>query len=122
MDIIPTSHRDLFDLPAVWHVATIGPDGEPVSIVGLDSSIIQNPRAWEASGHVGGFNDPMVDCRETKSRDRADHLLCLGADQSRRHADWSARLACPLANPTEAAVLADDKQRVAFDFADRKSG
>ena len=55
-----------------------GPDGEPVSIVGLDSSIIQNPRVWEASGHVGGFNDPMVDCRETKSRYRADHLLCLG--------------------------------------------
>ena len=59
-------------------MSTDGPDGEPVSIVGLDSSIIQNPRVWEASGHVGGFNDPMVDCRETKSRYRADHLLCLG--------------------------------------------
>ncbi len=56
----------------------LGPDGNEVSIVGLDSSIIQNPRAWEASGHVGGFNDPMVDCRESKSRYRADHLLCLG--------------------------------------------
>jgi len=53
----------------------IGPDGEPVSIVGLDSSIIQNPRTWEASGHVGGFNDPMVDCTETKKRYRADHLV-----------------------------------------------
>ena len=52
----------------------IGPDGEPVRIVGLDSAIIQNPRVWEASGHVAGFNDPMVDCRETKSRYRADHL------------------------------------------------
>ncbi|MEO1372668.1 MAG: glycine--tRNA ligase, partial [Planctomycetota bacterium] len=51
-----------------------GPDGHPVSIVGLDSSIIQNPRVWEASGHVGGFNDPMVDCRESKARYRADHL------------------------------------------------
>ncbi len=55
-----------------------GPDGEPISIVGLDSSIVQNPRVWEASGHVGGFNDPMVDCRESKSRYRADHLQCLG--------------------------------------------
>ena len=52
----------------------IGPDGEPLSIVGVDTSIIQNPRAWEASGHVGGFSDPMVDCRETKARYRADHV------------------------------------------------
>ncbi len=52
----------------------IGPDGEPVSIVGLDSSIIQNPKVWEASGHVGGFNDPMVDDTETKKRYRADHV------------------------------------------------
>ncbi len=54
----------------------IDPDtGEPVSIVGLDSSIIQNPKTWEASGHVGGFSDPMVDCTETKKRYRADHLM-----------------------------------------------
>ena len=54
----------------------IGPDGHPLQIVGLDSSIIQNPKVWEASGHVGGFNDPMVDCRETKERYRADHIKC----------------------------------------------
>ena len=53
----------------------IGPDGEPVQIVGLDTSIIQNPKSWEASGHVGGFNDPMVDCKESKKRYRADHLV-----------------------------------------------
>src|SRR5437763_10745396 len=52
----------------------IGPDGHPVDIVGVDSSIIQHPTTWKASGHVGGFNDPMVDCRETKNRYRADHL------------------------------------------------
>ncbi len=52
-----------------------GPDGEPVQIVGLDSSIIQNPKVWEASGHVGGFNDPMIDCRECKSRFRADQVF-----------------------------------------------
>ena len=43
-------------------------------IVGLDCSIIMNPRVWEASGHVDGFNDPMVDCRESKGRYRADQL------------------------------------------------
>jgi glycyl-tRNA synthetase len=45
------------------------------SMVGLDSSIIMNPKVWEASGHVGGFSDPMVDCRETKDRYRADQLF-----------------------------------------------
>jgi len=43
-------------------------------MVGLDCSIIMNPKVWEASGHVGGFSDPMVDCRETKDRYRADQL------------------------------------------------
>jgi len=55
----------------------IGPDGHPVQIVGLDSSIVQNPQAWVASGHVGGFSDPMVDCKETKKRYRADHIIVL---------------------------------------------
>ncbi|RMH25799.1 MAG: glycine--tRNA ligase [Planctomycetota bacterium] len=54
-----------------------GPDGAPLCIVGLDSCIIQNPKVWEASGHVGGFNDPMVDCRESKRRYRADHVRVL---------------------------------------------
>ncbi len=54
-----------------------GPDGKPVSIVGLDTSIIQNPKVWQASGHVAGFNDPMVDDKETKQRFRADHLFGL---------------------------------------------
>jgi len=43
-------------------------------VVGLDSAIIQNPRVWETSGHVGGFTDPMVDCRKCKGRFRADKL------------------------------------------------
>jgi glycyl-tRNA synthetase len=51
-----------------------GPDGHPMQIVGVDCTTIMNPKVWEASGHVEGFNDPMVDCRETKSRYRADHL------------------------------------------------
>ncbi|MDX9690716.1 MAG: glycine--tRNA ligase [Alphaproteobacteria bacterium] len=55
----------------------LGPDGKPLTIVGLDSTIIQHPRTWHASGHVGGFADFMVDCRETKLRYRADHVLVL---------------------------------------------
>jgi glycyl-tRNA synthetase len=43
-------------------------------IVALDSAIIQHPRVWEASGHVAGFNDPMVDCKTCKKRFRADKL------------------------------------------------
>ena len=43
-------------------------------IVALDSSIILNPRIWEASGHVSGFTDPLVDCRTCKKRFRADQL------------------------------------------------
>ncbi|HEY8771932.1 MAG TPA: glycine--tRNA ligase [Candidatus Limnocylindria bacterium] len=43
-------------------------------IVGLDAAIIMNPRVWEASGHVAGFSDPMVDCRNCKLRFRAEDL------------------------------------------------
>ena len=43
-------------------------------IVALDSAIILNPQVWVASGHVGGFSDPLVDCRTCKLRFRADHL------------------------------------------------
>jgi glycyl-tRNA synthetase len=42
---------------------------------GLDSAILMNPKVWEASGHVGGFNDPLVSDVKTKKRYRADHLL-----------------------------------------------
>lgn len=45
------------------------------NVYGLDSAIIQNPKLWEASGHVGGFVDPMVDCKSCKHRFRADHII-----------------------------------------------
>jgi glycyl-tRNA synthetase len=41
---------------------------------GIDAAILMNPKAWEASGHVAGFNDPMVECTNCKGRFRADHL------------------------------------------------
>ncbi len=43
--------------------------------VGLDSAILMNPQVWVASGHVGGFSDPLMDCKECKSRHRADKLI-----------------------------------------------
>ena len=43
--------------------------------VGLDAAILMNPKTWEASGHVGGFSDPLIDCKACKSRFRADKLI-----------------------------------------------
>ncbi len=41
----------------------------------IDSAIIMNPKVWEASGHIGGFSDPLIDCKECKSRFRADKIV-----------------------------------------------
>ena len=43
--------------------------------VGLDSALLMNPQVWVASGHVGGFSDPLMDCKDCKTRHRADHLI-----------------------------------------------
>ena len=43
--------------------------------VGLDSAILMNPQTWVASGHIGGFSDPLMDCKECKTRHRADNLI-----------------------------------------------
>ncbi len=48
---------------------------EREDVLGLDSAIFMHPTTWVASGHVGGFNDPQVDCKNCKSRFRADHIL-----------------------------------------------
>ncbi len=45
------------------------------NVVGMDGSILMHPEIWVASGHVAGFHDPMVDCKESKKRYREDHLL-----------------------------------------------
>lgn len=44
-------------------------------IVGIDAGILMHPRVWEASGHVSGFSDPLVDCKTCRNRFRADHLI-----------------------------------------------
>ncbi len=43
-------------------------------MVGLDAAILMHPRTWEASGHVGNFSDPLVDCKKCKQRFRADQM------------------------------------------------
>ncbi|WP_303857512.1 glycine--tRNA ligase [Aminicella lysinilytica] len=43
--------------------------------VGLDAAILMNPKTWEASGHIGGFSDPLIDCKNCNSRFRADKLI-----------------------------------------------
>src|SRR5437867_4422896 len=55
----------------------LAPDGHPIDMVGIDTSIIQNPKTWVASGHATTFTDPMVDDRETKQRYRADHVMVM---------------------------------------------
>jgi glycyl-tRNA synthetase len=94
------------------HDETAAPDGAPraFGMVGLDCSILMNPTVWEASGHVGGFNDPMVDCRETKNRYRADQLVVfrlvpqVGATASGEIADDEVLFA----SPGEAGKTADE--------------
>lgn len=55
--------------------------------VGLDSAILMNPETWVASGHIGGFSDPLMDCRECNTRHRADTLIeAFGKDNP---AGWS---------------------------------
>jgi glycyl-tRNA synthetase len=48
--------------------------GDRTDIVALDSAIIQHPKTWEASGHLAGFTDPLIDCKACGQRFRADHL------------------------------------------------
>jgi len=55
---------------AWWREMTLRPDVE-----GLDAAILMHPKVWEASGHVANFSDPMVDCKQCKSRYRVDILL-----------------------------------------------
>ncbi|MDR2647443.1 MAG: glycine--tRNA ligase [Oscillospiraceae bacterium] len=66
--------------------------------VGIDCAILMNPQVWVASGHVGGFADPLMDCRSCKTRHRADHLI----EQSGENpAGWS--------NAQMSAYIADHK-------------
>ncbi len=60
------------NIKAAWWQAMVNRES---NVVGLDSAIVTHPKVWEASGHVGGFSDPLVECKECNTRSRADHLL-----------------------------------------------
>ena len=60
------------NVKALWRKKFIQ---EQKDIVGLDAAILMNPETWVASGHVGGFSDPLIDCKECKTRHRADKLI-----------------------------------------------
>ncbi len=67
------------------------------NVVGLDSGILMHPKIWEASGHLAGFTDPLVDCKVCKKRFRADHLLeSKGIKPDFRQVDLSKhKIKCP---------------------------
>ena len=60
------------NVKALWRKKFIQ---EQKDIVGLDSAILMNPETWVASGHLSGFSDPLIDCKECKTRHRADKLI-----------------------------------------------
>ncbi len=66
-------------------------------VVGLDASILMAPKVWEASGHLEGFTDPLVDCKGCKKRWRADHLLeAKGIKPTFQPGDWGSHdIKCP---------------------------
>lgn len=70
-DYGPLGVELLRNLKEAWWRSMTGRD----DIEGLDASILMHPKVWEASGHVQHFSDPMVDCRNCKSRFRLDHLF-----------------------------------------------
>ncbi len=92
---------------AWWHDNVHARD----DMVGLDCSIIMNPKVWEASGHVAGFSDPMVDCRETQERYRADQLYVFRHEITRPNADHPERFEVALTGATagDAREALDDR-------------
>ena len=85
------------NIRSLWFQAMVQ---ERDDIVALDSAVILNPRVWEASGHVSGFTDPLIDCRTCKLRFRADKLedgQC-GRKPSKRPGEFSE---CDLTEPRQ---------------------
>src|SRR5690606_37668368 len=65
------------------------------NIFGVDGAIIQNPKLWEASGHIAGFTDPLVDCKNCGARHRADHLAGTDSTDLNELKDLLKNKACP---------------------------
>jgi len=80
------------------------------NIVGIDSAIFMHPKVWKASGHVDGFNDPMIDNKDSKKRYRADQLL---EDKIARYEkDGKTDKAAKLQTDMDAALTAEDLPRL----------
>jgi len=79
-----------------WHAMVRSRD----DVEGLDAAILMHPRVWEASGHVAGFSDPLVDCKTCKGRFRADKLADAACPQkpSKHPGEWDA---CALTAPRQ---------------------
>jgi glycyl-tRNA synthetase len=92
-----------------------GPDGQEIEMVGVDCSIIMNPKVWRASGHVGGFADLMVDCKACKARLRADKVWFGGYYSSPAAVTPGQRpehvIAVEADNPSDAQGLLDEAYR-----------
>ncbi len=65
------------------------------NIFGVDGAIIQNPKLWEASGHVAGFTDPLVDCKNCGARHRADHLASTDSTDLKELKELLKDKSCP---------------------------
>jgi glycyl-tRNA synthetase len=65
------------------------------NVVGINTTIIQNPKLWKASGHIDTFVDPMVDCKECKHRFRADHVAGIDTNDLKKLDEKLKETACP---------------------------
>jgi glycyl-tRNA synthetase len=79
-------------IKAEWWRAVVT---EKDNVFGVDGAIIQNPKLWEASGHVAGFTDPLVDCKNCQARLRADHLAGTDSTNLEELKDLLKDVACP---------------------------
>ena len=81
-------------------------------MVGLDCSIIMNPRVWEASGHVGGFSDPMADCKKCNGRFRADQLAYLQIRRDQRGRETSGPRSSSSAWATRPSLVEQNAKKI----------
>ncbi len=95
--------------------------------VGIDAAIIMNPQVWVTTGHVGGFSDPLIDCKACKTRHRADNLIDdfereIGEldEEIEDFSKWSFENGCPVDNPSNlrSHLLADPIDGEVYDFND----
>jgi len=92
-DFGPYGVELMTNLKQLWWRAMVY---EHRNIFGIDGAIIQNPRLWKASGHIDGFTDPLVDCKNCGARSRADHLAGVDSNDLAQLAELLKGKACPV--------------------------